>query len=100
MSPIEIQKLTSTSAASAVRAHDGHPKSGTAGTRQSTASAEAPLRGVAVELRAAVSAGQPPVDNSRVEEIRNALRDGSYPIVPAQIADALIAARLMLGYSA
>jgi negative regulator of flagellin synthesis FlgM len=31
-----------------------------------------------------------------VQEIRNALRDGSYPLVPAKIADAMIAAQVSL----
>ena len=36
------------------------------------------------------------MNSERVSEIRRALRDGSYPIVPAEITDAIIAARLML----
>lgn len=52
--------------------------------------------GVAVETRNRVSAGAVPVDDARVDTIRQALRDGSYPIVPAKITDAIIAARLML----
>lgn len=53
--------------------------------------------GVAVEIAAPVEAGVetgPPVDSDRVAEIRNALREGSYPLVPAKIADAMIAAQL------
>ncbi len=53
-------------------------------------------QGVTVETGSRVSAGSVPVDNDRVAAIRDALRDGSYPIVPAKITDALIAARLML----
>ena len=30
--------------------------------------------------------GGPPVDSSRVEEIRTAIRDGRYPVDPARIA--------------
>ena len=30
--------------------------------------------------------GGPPVDTSRVEEIRTAIRDGRYPVDPARIA--------------
>lgn len=40
------------------------------------------------------SGSTPPVDNDRVEEIRKAIRDGSYPVLPVEIADALIAAKL------
>jgi len=49
--------------------------------------------GVAVEIAAPAASG-PPVDTDRVAEIRNALRDGTYPLVPAKIADAMIAAQL------
>ncbi|VVT01525.1 flagellar biosynthesis anti-sigma factor FlgM [Erythrobacter sp. EC-HK427] len=56
----------------------------------------APQAGVTVSTEARISAGSPRIDAERVSEIRNALRDGSYPIVPAKITDAIIAARLML----
>lgn len=36
----------------------------------------------------------PPVDNERVAEIRKAIKEDRYPLVPTQIADALIAAKL------
>ena len=49
--------------------------------------------GIAVEVTAPVQSG-PPVDTDRVAEIRSALRDGTYPLVPAKIADAMIAAQL------
>ena len=35
-----------------------------------------------------------PIDQDRVKEIRKALETGKYPLVPAKIADALIAAEL------
>lgn len=53
-------------------------------------------RGVSVETAAALGARDVPVDAERVEQIRAALRNGSYPLVPARIADAIIAARHML----
>lgn len=40
--------------------------------------------------------GQPPVDADRVAEIRKAIEQGTYPIVPAKVADAIIAAGLLL----
>ncbi|HCF24473.1 MULTISPECIES: flagellar biosynthesis anti-sigma factor FlgM [unclassified Novosphingobium] len=40
--------------------------------------------------------GQPPVDAERVQVIRKAIEDGTYPIVPAKVADAIIAAGLLL----
>jgi len=47
-------------------------------------------------VRALATGDPPPVDAERVQEIRNALRDGSYPLVPAKIADAMIAAQVSL----
>ena len=35
-----------------------------------------------------------PVDSDRIPEIRKAIEDGRYPLVPAKIADAMIAAKL------
>lgn len=42
------------------------------------------------------SAATPPIDRDRVALIRKAIADGSYPVVPAKIADAMIAAGLLL----
>ena len=39
-------------------------------------------------------AAKPPVDGERVQQIKRALAEGRYPIVPAKIADRLIAAQL------
>lgn len=66
---------------------------------KSAKSGAASQSGIAVELASKVDAGEPPVAADRVREVRNALQDGSYPIVPAQIADAMIAARLSLAIS-
>lgn len=38
-------------------------------------------------------AAKPPVDHERVEQIKQAIADGSFPIVPAKIADRIIAAQ-------
>ncbi|MEC8772914.1 MAG: flagellar biosynthesis anti-sigma factor FlgM [Pseudomonadota bacterium] len=35
-----------------------------------------------------------PVDHERVAEIHKALEDGTYPLIPTEIADAIIASRL------
>lgn len=43
----------------------------------------------------ALSAGeQAPVDADRVSQIRKAIEDGTYPILPVEIADGIIAAGL------
>ena len=51
---------------------------------------------VKVETGSSVDPGLPPLDRSRVELIRKALQQGTYPINPVEIADAMIAAPLML----
>jgi negative regulator of flagellin synthesis FlgM len=40
--------------------------------------------------------GQPTVDSERVEQIRKAVESGSYPLLPARVADAMIAAGMFL----
>lgn len=40
--------------------------------------------------------GSPPVDADRVTMIRKAVENGKYPVVPAKIADAIIAAGFLL----
>lgn len=49
-----------------------------------------------VETTQALQAGQAPVDTDRVAMIRQAVESGSYPLVPAKIADAMIAAGMLL----
>jgi negative regulator of flagellin synthesis FlgM len=54
-----------------------------------------PSAGVSVEIGGAVDAAAgAPVDAERVAEIRAALQDGSYPLVPTKIVDAMIAAQV------
>jgi len=55
-----------------------------------TKAAQTPVSSVAT---AGVNA---PVDQDRVNEIRRAIETGRYPVVPAKIADAMIAAGLLL----
>jgi negative regulator of flagellin synthesis FlgM len=49
-----------------------------------------------VETSEAVKAGAAPVDQERVETIRHAIETGKYPVIPAKIADAMIAAGMLL----
>ncbi|MFC3175379.1 flagellar biosynthesis anti-sigma factor FlgM [Novosphingobium bradum] len=44
----------------------------------------------------ALDPGQPPVDVERVAVIRKAIESGAYPVIPTKIADAMIAAGLLL----
>lgn len=48
----------------------------------------------------ALDPGMPPVDTERVAVIRQAIESGSYPVIPTKIADAMIAAGLLLRASA
>ncbi|MFM5907106.1 MAG: flagellar biosynthesis anti-sigma factor FlgM [Novosphingobium sp.] len=43
-----------------------------------------------------MDAGPVPIDNERVAEVRKAVEAGTYPLVPAKVADAIIAAGLLL----
>ena len=40
--------------------------------------------------------GAPPIDSDRVELIRKAVESGTYPVVPTKVADAIIAAGILL----
>jgi len=42
------------------------------------------------------SAGSVPVDQDRVNQIRDAVENGTYPVIPTKIGDAMIAAGVML----
>ncbi|HUD31217.1 MAG TPA: flagellar biosynthesis anti-sigma factor FlgM [Novosphingobium sp.] len=50
----------------------------------------------AVETSKALDPGAAPVDTDRVALIRKAVETGQYPVVPAKIADAMIAAGMLL----
>lgn len=52
--------------------------------------------GAAVAISDALDPGEAPVDVERVQLIRKAVESGTYPVVPTRIADAMIAAGLML----
>lgn len=59
------------------------------------AGAKTPVKaGVALDVQSEIDSIEPPVDADRVSEVREALRSGNYPLVPAQIVDGMIAARL------
>ena len=49
-----------------------------------------------VEVETPFAGGQPPVDQARVNEIRKAIEQGRYPVIPMRVADALIASGLLL----
>lgn len=49
-----------------------------------------------VVLGDTLNAGAPPINADRVAAIRKALQDGTYPILPMTIADAIVAGGLIL----
>ncbi|MFX8964967.1 flagellar biosynthesis anti-sigma factor FlgM, partial [Acinetobacter baumannii] len=49
-----------------------------------------------VDTSDAVKAGDAPVDPERVATIRKAIDEGKYPVIPVKIADAMIAAGILL----
>ena len=97
MPSIELSKLQAVSPARALSDTDRtaiQPGAARDNQRSSSGVADA---GVSIEVAAPVDSSTPPVDTDRVAEIRKALQEGSYPIVPTEIADAMIAARLSMG---
>ena len=97
MPSIELSKLPGVSAARAAapgeRAQiEARPRVSAA----AAASAGAAPGGVSLEVSSAGETASPPVDAERVSQIKAALRDGSYPLVPTKIVDAMIAAQVSL----
>ena len=96
MSSFEMNKLQSIMGISPTAGSDRAkakvaPEGGAPGSG-GPASGSNKAAGVSVEVAAPAQSG-PPVDTDRVAQIRNALRDGTYPLVPTKIADAMIAAQ-------
>jgi negative regulator of flagellin synthesis FlgM len=91
MPSVELSKLQGIAAARAVATSERAQIETRAAAPRSSA---APAPGVSVEIGDAASAASAPVDAERVREIRAALKDGSYPLVPTKIVDAMIAAQV------
>lgn len=97
MASIELSKLQSVGAPRAVTAGDRAQIEGRAGAPAPAAPANTgAASGISLEVTGANAAATAPVDAERVSQIRDALRDGSYPLVPAKIVDAMIAAQVSL----
>ena len=82
VSAMDAKKVTDKSV------HNGPVASDTARSHASECSA--------VVRSAALNPGPPPVDSDRVAMIRKAIEQGHYPVLPAKVADAMIAAGLLL----
>jgi len=92
MPPIELGP-TGTPAPRSVGAIDARTASERPVSGQAPRSAAA---APAVVRSAALDAGAAPVDAERVREIRRAIEEDRYPILPMKAADAMIAAGLLL----
>ena len=90
MPPIEIGP---TRPVGAVQARTVGTETVQAGTARPQVAASAALQ---VQTSDAVKAGNAPVDAERVATIRKAIEQGSYPVIPTKIADAMIAAGMLL----
>lgn len=67
------------------------------GGTSSARSAKAEKSSAAVVRTDALDPGEtPPIDGERVEMIRHAIETDTYPVLPFKIADAMIAAGLLL----
>lgn len=89
MPSVELSNLTGISTLRALAASDR----ASAEARAPTAARSVPVAGISVEVSASADAATPPVDAARVQQIRTALQNGSYPLVPTRIADAIISAQ-------
>lgn len=96
MSSVELSKLAGISAARPVATGERAPVEARAATPSPGTAPAAGGVSLEVSSAAAAKAAAPPVDAERVQQIRAALRDGSYPLVPARIVDAMIAAQVSL----
>jgi negative regulator of flagellin synthesis FlgM len=69
-----------------------------ASTSSGAASVEATASDNAASAAAAQSlgAGAVPVDDDRVLQIRKAIADGNYPVIPSRVGDAIIAAGILV----
>lgn len=103
--PIDKSQSLSAAGISGLRAVgliDARTVRSAAGAKGAPAASPAASDAPAVTFRPsdALDAGPAPVDGDRVQVIRKAIESGTYPVVPAKIADAMIAAGLLLRTSA
>jgi negative regulator of flagellin synthesis FlgM len=95
MPSVELSKLPGVGAVRAVAAGERAQIEARARPAAPRAAA-ADASGISLEVSAAGDTATPPVDAERVSQIKAALRDGSYPLVPTRIVDAMIAAQVSL----
>lgn len=104
MPPMEVGPARAASAIDArlARAAGGETLPGANGVAATGRSTPTPTTSTStsatptVETSSALDAGAAPVNTDRVEVIRKAIEKGAYPVIPTQIADAMIAAGVLL----
>lgn len=100
MPPIEVGPARAASAIDArlARAAGGETLPGANGVPATAQPAKAQGTPATPEVKtsAALDPGEAPVDTDRVNVIRKAVESGNYPVIPTQIADAMIAAGVLL----
>lgn len=94
MPPIEIGP-SGLPAARAVGAVDARTVRSAAGAKDNQAAPVASESPTVVRSDA-LDPGAAPVDAERVSVIRKAIEQGSYPVIPMRVADAMIAAGMLL----
>ena len=93
MPPIELGP-TSSHAPRAVGPVDARPVKGRAVANDTARSHAAEQSAVA--RSAALDPGIQPINYERVAQIRKAIEDGRYPVLPMKVSDAMIAAGFLL----
>jgi negative regulator of flagellin synthesis FlgM len=96
MPSVELSKLSAVSAPRALTASERAQIEARASANPASTPAASPGISLEVSGAGAAEAASPPVDAERVTQIKAALRDGSYPLVPTKIVDAMIAAQVSL----
>ena len=100
MPPIEVGPARAISAIEArlARAAGGEALPGANGAAANRISEKTGkgLASTTVETSAALDPGSAPIDGERVKMIRKAVEEGKSPVTPAKIADAIIAAGVLL----
>ena len=94
MPPIEVGSTNPLGAAQARFSRAGSTTG--AATSLSAPSLSAWSESPTVDASAGLDPGAVPIDLDRVALIRKALENGTYPVIPTQIADAMIAAGVLL----
>lgn len=100
MPSFELSKLQGVTPARGLTESDRTQIESSRKAAPSAAANAADKPGVALEVGPALDPSKPPVEADRVSQIRKALEDGTYPLVPTKIADAIIAARVGFGVNA